>query len=104
MTRRARRPAGRPFPDIPDLPDMAGIRDQRLDAAACTGLSPLFDADVHGETDDARQFRHHRARTICASCPVLTNCATVATEIPDDHRHGIWAGQLRHPDEERKTA
>ncbi|MFC3849913.1 WhiB family transcriptional regulator [Corynebacterium hansenii] len=85
------------FPDVPDLPDLAGIRDQRLAGAACTGLQPLFDESVHGETDDARQFRHHRARAICARCPVRANCATVATEIPADHRHGIWAGTLLHP-------
>lgn len=38
---------------------------------------------------DKRQ-REHRAKEICASCPVEKDCRTYAIEIRE--QHGIWGG------------
>lgn len=70
-------------------PELTALVDQRLTDAACAGHAPLFDAHIDDETDAEREYRHHRARAICARCPVATTCATVATE---HQAPGIWAG------------
>lgn len=82
-----------PWPAIPDL-DVPGLVDQRLVGAACTGQHPLFDDRIRGETPESQEARHHRARAICAGCPIRSNCQEVARQLPTDHRTGIWAGQL----------
>lgn len=87
MTKQAR------FPKIPDL-NIPGLVDQRLTGAACAGHAPLFDAAHPGESTEHQQARHHRARAICAGCPIRSNCQEVARQLPTDHRTGIWAGQL----------
>ncbi|WP_368410413.1 WhiB family transcriptional regulator [Corynebacterium sp.] len=84
-----------PFPKTRSLPkNLYPIRDASLTGASCAGHSPLFDADIQGETKQQREARHHQARTICRHCPVLTQCTAVAGRLPQDHRQGLWAGIL----------
>lgn len=74
-------------------PLIALLVDPRLDGAACTGLGHLFELHRDGETDSAREQRHHHARTICRTCPTTRACHQAATDL--GHRaEGIWAGQL----------
>lgn len=61
------------------------------DRAACMGMAPLFDAFVEGESPAGREARHHRARTVCHSCPVRSNC--LAEAVAGDGRvDGVWGG------------
>lgn len=82
-----------PWPAIPEL-DVPGLVNQRLTGAACAGRHPLFDDRIRGEPPEDQEARHHRARAVCAGCPIRNNCATVAHQLPADQRTGIWAGHL----------
>lgn len=64
-----------------------------LPHAACKGLSPLFDDTVHGETDTQRHQRHHKAQTICQTCPIQTQCLNTRQTTPDLGT-GIYGGRL----------
>ncbi len=62
-----------------------------MTGAACTGLAPLFDAELDGETSADRTARHERATDVCEGCRVLNLCrASLDTLAPDTT--GIWAG------------
>ncbi len=61
--------------------------------AACTGLAPLFDSDVDGETSEARTTRHERATAVCEGCRVLNLCRASLDTLPP-RTDGIWAGNL----------
>ncbi|MBL1073437.1 WhiB family transcriptional regulator [Nocardia sp. 2] len=69
--------------------------DERLTGAACSGRTPLFDAEVSGEDDDDRRYRLAAAGRICQSCPVLAECNTVAVEL-GRKAVGVWAGRGRN--------
>lgn len=64
-----------------------------LPHAACIGLSPLWDDTIHGETDEQRHQRHHKAQTICATCPTKTLCLKKRQSTPDLGT-GIYGGHL----------
>lgn len=64
-----------------------------LPQAACKGLSPLFDDTIHGETDTQRHQRHHKAQTICHTCPIQTQCLNTRQTTPDLGA-GIYGGRL----------
>jgi WhiB family redox-sensing transcriptional regulator len=80
---------------VDDLPAVPG--------AACAGRQPLWDDHIHGEPDDQREARHHRARAICSRCPALENCRSAAAVL-DRFATGIWAGELHDPHARRKSA
>ncbi|WP_168163724.1 WhiB family transcriptional regulator [Corynebacterium sp. HMSC077G01] len=84
-----------PFPKIKNLPkSLIPIRDTSLKGAACAGHSPLFDADIRGESKEQREARHHQARNLCRRCEVFTQCTATAGKLPRDHRRNLWAGIL----------
>lgn len=54
----------------------------------CAGLSDLFDSlDLHD---------HREARTLCANCPVILQCATICRDVRRSGGipNGTWAGRL----------
>jgi WhiB family redox-sensing transcriptional regulator len=58
--------------------------------AACRGMdSSLFFAP-DGERARARNRRNAKAKSICAGCPVLTDCRNYA--IASGEPSGIWGG------------
>lgn len=61
--------------------------------AACTGLAPLHDSDVDGESREDREARHDRARAVCEHCRVLTVCRASLDSLPP-RTVGVWAGVL----------
>jgi WhiB family redox-sensing transcriptional regulator len=59
--------------------------------AACRGEEAgLFFAPNHYETKDLKDTREHRAKSICAGCPVRIECLEYAIRIREPH--GIWGG------------
>jgi hypothetical protein len=85
MTRRASR-----LPQIPD--PITALIDPRLAGARCAGKSPLFDAELDGETAEDRSERLSWARSQCTRCPVQGQCHIAARE--QDHPLGVWAGKV----------
>ncbi|MGA9277799.1 WhiB family transcriptional regulator [Ilumatobacter sp.] len=59
------------------------------DFAACTGRIQLFFAKV-AERPQARQRREDRARKLCDSCAVRSDCRQFAR---DNHEYGFWGGE-----------
>lgn len=66
-----------------------------LEGAACRGQSALFDSTSVAD--------HRLAREICASCPVLRDCAILLRKVQEETagtKHagggpiGTWAGKL----------
>lgn len=78
------------FPAKVDL--LERLVDPRLAGARCAGRSPLFDAELDGETAEARSARLAWARTECTRCPVQGLCRTAAHE--QDRALGMWAGKV----------
>lgn len=76
--------------------------DPRLEGARCAGRSPLFDAELDGETAEARSARLAWARTECTRCPVQGLCRTAAHE--QDRALGMWAGKVHGRPERPGTA
>lgn len=75
--------AGNLATDIPKLPHITP-KDAWVAQAACAGMN----GDLWFLDDQAGSYRE--ARTICATCPVRTDCLTYALT----HRinHGMWGG------------
>lgn len=67
------------------------------DDAACSGQTNLFFAPA-GERPEARAVREAQARTVCGSCPALTQCRSWAR---DQREYGFWGGES---EEERAAA
>lgn len=64
-----------------------------MEAANCIGQWSLFDSR------DA--YAHHEARQLCATCPVILECAALLREVrksstggPAGRPVGTWAGRL----------
>ena len=59
--------------------------------SACRGEdSTLFFAPSYFEQRSEKAAREHRAKTICARCPVRVDCLEYAIRIREDH--GVWGG------------
>lgn len=71
---------------------LAVVVDRRLDGATCRGRHALFDPIGTGEPRKAFNARSEAARHLCGTCPVLSRCAEVVTELPIEQRAGTWAG------------
>ena len=50
----------------------------------------LFFPPTTSERRDERELRERRAKAICATCPVRSECREYALEIREPH--GIWGG------------
>lgn len=57
--------------------------------AACRGSTELF-FGISGERPERRVRREAVARHICASCPVLVPCRTMAR---NGRENGFWGGE-----------
>lgn len=63
-----------------------------MDEALCKNYSTsLFYPEETGQKGRAAA---EAARSVCARCPVLTQCGEWADLT--DEPHGVWAGELRH--------
>ncbi|HEY7437970.1 MAG TPA: WhiB family transcriptional regulator [Acidimicrobiia bacterium] len=59
--------------------------------AACRGpSSALFFPPAVGERKEEREQREALAKSICATCPVRTDCLDAA--LATHELHGIWGG------------
>lgn len=59
--------------------------------ASCRGPQSLeFYPPARGERRDEKQHREQRAKAICRTCPVNTDCLDFA--IGGREFHGIWGG------------
>ncbi len=59
--------------------------------AACRGEEAnVFFAPNHSESKEDKHAREHRAKTICATCPVRIECLEYAVRTHEPH--GIWGG------------
>lgn len=72
-------------------------REPWMGAAACAGRTQLF-FGIAGERPERRVRREARARTICAECPVLEPCRSMARR---NGENGFWGGES---EEERAAA
>jgi WhiB family redox-sensing transcriptional regulator len=59
--------------------------------AACRGEDArLFFPPNHSEPKEERLHREHRAKAICAICPVRVECLEYAVRTREPH--GVWGG------------
>lgn len=64
----------------------------RWTGAACIGRWETFDPRADDEDREEYTARVYRAQTICAACPILTECRDFAGNARPQERAGIWAG------------
>lgn len=64
--------------------------DWQLSASCAGEMGSVFFAPVRTERKGARIIRERRAKTVCASCPVRSECLDHA--LRHDERFGIWGG------------
>jgi WhiB family redox-sensing transcriptional regulator len=72
-------------------------REPWMDQAACKGRTQLF-FGIAGERPERRVRREARARNVCAGCPVLERCRSMARR---NGENGFWGGES---EEERAAA
>ena len=76
--------------DISRLPGPnADIWDWQL-MGACRGEDPDTFFHPEGERGPAREARERAAKAVCATCPVLTQCAAHALAVREPY--GVWGG------------
>ena len=76
--------------DISRLPGPnADLWDWQLDSA-CREVDPSLFFHPEGERGPARSGRESAAKTICAACPVLTECRSHALAVREPY--GVWGG------------
>jgi hypothetical protein len=54
-------------------------------------MAPTFDDELSGEIGAEREARHHRAVTVCITCPVHSACNTARRDLGRE-ASGVWAG------------
>lgn len=81
--------------DLADL--VTSTREPWMDNAACKGRLELF-FGIAGERPERRVRREAAARLICASCPVMHPCRSLARR---NRENGFWGGEN---EEERAAA
>ena len=67
--------------------------------AACRGMDSTLFFHPPNERDTARSDRADRAKAICRSCPVITECLDHALRVRESY--GVWRG---HTEPEPMTA
>lgn len=78
----------------------ADVWDWQL-KAACRGEDPNIFFHPEGERGAARAARDAAAKAICASCPVIRQCAEHALAVREPY--GVW-GSLTEDDRESELA
>ena len=71
---------------------MKGLSLTWQQTSACRSGSAAADfyPPMHTERKHERLARERRAKSVCAACPVRTECLEHAVEV--DERYGIWGG------------
>jgi WhiB family transcriptional regulator, redox-sensing transcriptional regulator len=83
--------------DISRLPGPNADRwDWQLDAA-CRGEDPNLFFHPEGERGAGREAREAAAKAICATCPVLRQCAEHALTVREPY--GVW-GEMSEDERE----
>lgn len=76
--------------DISRLPGPnADIWDWQLQGS-CRGEDPAVFFHPEGERGPARAARERAAKAVCASCPVMKQCADHALAVREPY--GVWGG------------
>src|SRR6266542_950662 len=58
------------------------------DDAACRGKEVVLFFGPDGERQPEREIRERKAKIVCASCPVRTECLSYAVSRPE--KYGTW--------------
>jgi len=84
--------------DISRLPGpVADVWEWQFDGA-CRTEDPTTFFHPEGERGPSRETRDRAAKSICASCPVITQCAAHALTVREPY--GVWGGMT---EEEREA-
>ena len=76
--------------DVSRLPGPnADLWDWQM-AGACRGEDPSLFFHPEGERGPARENREAAAKAVCATCPVLAECAAHALAVREPY--GVWGG------------
>jgi WhiB family redox-sensing transcriptional regulator len=76
--------------DVTRLPGPnADLWDWQL-SARCRGLDPEIFFHPEGERGAARLARERTAKAVCATCPVIAECAAHALSVREPY--GVWGG------------
>ena len=76
--------------DVSRLPGPnADLWDWQL-AGACRGEDPALFFHPEGERGQSRTARENAAKVVCATCPVLAQCAAHALAVREPY--GVWGG------------
>jgi WhiB family redox-sensing transcriptional regulator len=59
-------------------------------AGACRGEDPRLFFHPEGERGPARETREAAAKSVCATCPVIAECAAHALSVREPY--GVWGG------------
>jgi WhiB family redox-sensing transcriptional regulator len=87
--------------DITRLPGPnADLWDWQLDAA-CRDLDSSVFFHPEGERGSARARRQEQAKAVCATCPVLRQCAEHALRVREPY--GVWGGMTEEERAEMYT-
>ncbi|CAN5861573.1 MAG: WhiB family transcriptional regulator [Ilumatobacteraceae bacterium] len=71
--------------------DVGNTRWLQLGACRAPGTAATdFYPPLHAERKQDRLAREHRAKQVCAGCPVRQRCLEHA--VATDERFGIWGG------------
>ena len=85
--------------DISRLPGpVADVWEWQLQGS-CRGADPDLFFHPEGERGPARAGRETAAKAICASCPVLQQCAAHALAVREPY--GVWGGMSEEDREAR---
>ena len=84
--------------DISRLPGPNAARWDWQLLAACRGEDPNLFFHPEGERGAAREAREAAAKAICATCPVMRECAEHALAVREPY--GVW-GQMSEDERER---
>jgi WhiB family redox-sensing transcriptional regulator len=76
--------------EITRLPGpVADLWDWQM-AGACRRVSPEVFFHPEGERGSKRRTRDEHAKSVCAVCPVLTQCRSHALAVREPY--GVWGG------------
>lgn len=78
------------MPQPSQLPGTASSSWEWQISGACRGADSSVFFHPDGERGRARAIREHRAKAICATCPVIAECREHALRVAEPY--GIWGG------------
>ena len=87
-----------PMADISRLPGpVADVWEWQFDGS-CRTVDPATFFHPEGERGPSREARDRAAKSVCASCPVIAQCAAHALAVREPY--GVWGGMT---EEEREA-